>query len=300
MLIGGTASAFDYNSYLPENLDALLARKPPVGNGFDVFPFRKIRLDVTLAGQPQPCKSKILAWAMVTSGIPEDLVAGVPITHCVQVRSAKGNLLSVFIQDALVEGVAHEVKQGERVTLYATVVFFDQKGPGIIINEYSGAKIPNPRVGDCGCGRDFHSGNDFEAPEGTPVRAMADGVVVKVEQEETADVDVPSAGKCGRYVVVKHTYPNGRAFYTRYAQLGRLIGENRKTIALGQTVKAREPIGEVGSSKRFHFEIRPVDQATTDASAKWTQLYGSDASMDWSRYQPVDSRTFDADAFAKK
>jgi hypothetical protein len=36
-----------------------------------------------------------------------------------------------------------------------------------------------------------------------------------------------------------------------------------------------------------------------DQSADWTSRYGSDQSMEWSRYQPVDPRTFDFAKFAK-
>jgi Peptidase family M23 len=309
MLLGGAASAFDYSHYQPEDLDALMARKPPVGNGVDVFPERNISLEVTLAEPAAPCNEPspngtrldFLKWAMLTSGIPKEWVNRVAITHCVVVKSAKGKPLSMFIQDVLVDSLAKEVSPGGKITLYAMLVFFEQKGPGIVINEFVTPQAEADRNGnqDCGCGKDIHSGLDFEAAEGTPVPSMADGVVVKVEQNEKADVDVPSAGKCGRYVVLKHSYPNGRAYYTRYAQLGRLVGKDGKPIAVGRRFKAKEPIGQVGKQGRFHFEIRPVDQARADVRPKWTQLYGADASMDWSRYQTVDPQKFDADAFVK-
>lgn len=309
ILLGGAVSAFDYGHYQPEDLDTLIAKKPPVGNGVDVFPVRSISLEVTLAEPAAPCsgslpsvpKADFLKWAMLTSGIPKAWVDQVAITHCVRVKSPTGKPLSMFVQDALVDSLTKEVPPGGKITLYALLVYFAQNGPGIIINEFVSPQTEAERNGtqDCGCGRDFHSGLDYEAAEGTPVPSMGDGLIVKVEPDETADVDVPSAGKCGRYVVIKHTYPNGRSIYTRYSQLGRLIGKDGKPIAVGQGVKAKDPIGEVGSLKRFHFEIRPVDQAKSDLRAKWTQLYGSDASMDWSRYQPVDPQKFDADGFGK-
>jgi hypothetical protein len=36
-----------------------------------------------------------------------------------------------------------------------------------------------------------------------------------------------------------------------------------------------------------------------DSSAKWTQLYGTDPTMEWSKYAVVDPQKFDA-AFAGK
>jgi hypothetical protein len=310
ILLTGAASAFDYSRYQPEDLDILMDRKPPVGNGADVFPVRNIRLEVTLAAPATPCsislatrsKPDFLKWAMLTSGIPKEWIDRVPITRCIQVKSAKGRPLWMFIQDPLVDSLAKEVPQGGKMTLYAMLVYFEQSGPGIVVNEYVSPQTQTGQNGtqDCGCGRDFHSGVDLSAPQGTPVAAMDDGVVVRVEQDETADVDVPSAGKCGRYVVVKHSHPNGHVAYTRYAQLGRLVGSNGKSITVGQKIKAKDQIGEVGSQGRFHFEIRPVDPAKMDATAQWTQLYGTDSSMDWSRYQPVDPQKFDDEAFGGK
>ena len=310
MFLGGTASAFDYSGYQPEDLDVLMDRKPPIGNGADVFPVRKIRLEVTLAAPAVPCnvtlstqtKPDFLKWAMLTSGIPKEWLDRVPVTHCVQVKSAKGKPFWIFIQDALTESLAKELSPGGKLTLYAMLIYFDQRGPGIVINEFVS---PQTQTGqnsaqDCGCGRDFHAGLDLSAPEGTPVQAVADGVVVRVEQNETADVDVPSAGKCGRYVVVKHSFPSGRSVYSRYAQLGRLVGSDGKPLKVGQQVKAKDKVGEVGSQGRFHFEIRPIETAGMDQTPKWTQLYGKDPSMEWSRHVAVDPQKFAPDAFGGK
>ena len=105
----------------------------------------------------------------------------------------------------------------------------------------------------------MHPGTDFSAPEGTPVPAADDGIVVKVEQDEQAVVDAPTAGHCGRYVVIKHSYPNGRSVFTRYAQLGRVVAGDGKPLAVGVQVKKNDKVGEIGSRKFFHFEVRPVN-----------------------------------------
>jgi hypothetical protein len=62
-------------------------------------------------------------------------------------------------------------------------------------------------------------------------------------------------------------------------------------------VKREDEIGEIGESKILHFEIRPIDPATMDKSPEWTARYGSDPTMEWSRYRAVDPQTFDLDSF---
>ncbi|MEM7461060.1 MAG: M23 family metallopeptidase [Pseudomonadota bacterium] len=89
--------------------------------------------------------------------------------------------------------------------------------------------------------RAMHSGIDFRAKTGTPVKASASGTVV-------------SAGYNGGYglvVVIKHA--NGLS--TRYAHL------SRASVKEGQKIEAGMTIGKVGSTGRstgphLHFEIR--------------------------------------------
>lgn len=300
------AQAFDYSRYQPEDLDVLMDRPPPAGNGLDVFPVRNIRLEVTMAEQATPCsaalpegpKADVLKWTMLTSGIPKDWLDRVQVTSCIQVKSANGRPLWVFVQDPLVDSLKKEMSPGGTMTLFALLVYYAQRGPGIVVNDFVSPQTETGRDApqDCGCGEDAHSGVDFGAPAGTAVPVMADGVVTRVEQDDAANVDVPSAGKCGRYVVIKHTYPNGRSAYTRYAQLGRLIGSDGKPITVGQQVKAKDKIGEVGSQGRFHFEVRPVE-TVMDQTPKWTQRYGTDPTMEWSRYAVVNPQEFDDEVF---
>jgi murein DD-endopeptidase MepM/ murein hydrolase activator NlpD len=129
---------------------------------------------------------------------------------------------------------------------------------------------------------------------------MDDGVVVRVEQDEQASVDAFDIGRCGRYVVLKHSYPNGRVVFTRYAQLGRIAGTGGRPIAAGATVKKNDKIGELGPTKTLHLELRPITPATTKTDAAWQARYGNDPTMDWSRYDPVDPQKFDAGVFGDR
>ena len=157
---------------------------------------------------------------------------------------------------------------------------------------------PQAAATACGCGTpDFHPGVDFtnDGVAGAPVRPAADGVIVKVETDENASVPVPTIGRCGRYVVIRHSYPEGRVVFTRYAQLGRVVGSDGQPLAPGAKVKSGDKIGEVGSKKVLHFEVRPAEPASMDKSEAWIAQYGADPAMEWPRYQTVDPQTFDFD-----
>jgi len=93
-----------------------------------------------------------------------------------------------------------------------------------------------------------HGGLDIAAPEGTPIHAPADGVVVK---------SGPSMGY-GRVIIIDH----GNGYTTRF---GHLSGE---TVSLGDRVEEGDIIGYVGSTgwstgPHLHYEVRlngvPVD-----------------------------------------
>ena len=92
----------------------------------------------------------------------------------------------------------------------------------------------------------MHSGMDFKAARGTPVKATGDGVVVKAGRK----------GGYGNVVEVKHS----DGLTTRYAHLSRISVKNGQRVRLGQT------IGKVGSTGRstgphLHYEVRQGKQA---------------------------------------
>jgi murein DD-endopeptidase MepM/ murein hydrolase activator NlpD len=94
----------------------------------------------------------------------------------------------------------------------------------------------------------FHGGLDFGAPFASPVLATADGVVSYAGRR----------GAYGRLVEIDH----GHGFKTRYAHLHQIL------VKRGQTVKARQPVGKLGSSGRstaphLHYEVW-FDKKITD------------------------------------
>jgi murein DD-endopeptidase MepM/ murein hydrolase activator NlpD len=243
-------------------------------------------------------------------GFDKAQIDGVQASRCIKVRSAKGKEALLFIQDVVRAHLPGEVPLGGSLTLFAIHLYTTRDGPGLLVNEFEAPKsdkaggaaaaADKTEMGaPCGCGTpEFHPGVDGTIDEkGAPVRAMDDGVVVRVEQDEQASVDAFDIGRCGRYVVLKHSYPNGRVVFTRYAQLGRIAGSGGRPIAVGAKIRNEDKIGELGPNKILHFELRPITPATTQTNAAWQARYGNDPTMEWSRYDPVDPQKFDPDVF---
>jgi murein DD-endopeptidase MepM/ murein hydrolase activator NlpD len=88
---------------------------------------------------------------------------------------------------------------------------------------------------------DRHDGIDIAAPEGTPVHAAADGVVLWVG---------PQAGY-GHLVILRH--PGG--LLTLYAHTSEILVRDGETVRRGQPV-ARVGRTARGEDTRLHFEVR--------------------------------------------
>jgi murein DD-endopeptidase MepM/ murein hydrolase activator NlpD len=103
------------------------------------------------------------------------------------------------------------------------------------------------RIAPCwGCSSD-HQGVDFDPGYGTPIHAIADGVVVQ------SSID----GGLGQHVVIQHTI-NGKMVQSVYGHM--IFGS--QTVNVGDKVKRGQVIGDVGSTgastgPHLHFEIRP-------------------------------------------
>ncbi len=97
--------------------------------------------------------------------------------------------------------------------------------------------------GDFRIGRRGHSGTDFKAEVGTPVRSTFDGRIIRVNWNRRAN------GYC-----VEIDHPNQKV-KTRYLHLSRVL------VKRGQYVKQGDPIGESGNTGRsfaphLHYEVR--------------------------------------------
>lgn len=122
--------------------------------------------------------------------------------------------------------------------------------------------------------RAFHHGTDLPAGDGTPIMAVADGVV-----RLSGDI-----GGWGNLIVIEHTV-GGEAVASVYAHMW----DSGIYVSPGQSVQAGDVIGAVGSSGRstgphLHLEIRPGGwgHETIDAAA-WLAAHdaeGMDAALE--------------------
>jgi len=93
----------------------------------------------------------------------------------------------------------------------------------------------------------FHTGQDYAAPNGTPIFAAADGIVTVAEYSQ----------QWGGLIVIEH-HVDGSKVATAYAHMW----QHGIDVHAGDQVRAGRRIGEVGSSgmstgPHLHFEVRP-------------------------------------------
>lgn len=116
-----------------------------------------------------------------------------------------------------------------------------------------------PRVSPCsGCSSD-HEGVDFDPGFGTPVRAIATGVVV--------ETDNPGWTALGIHVAIQHVI-DGQTVTSVYGHMQ----AGSMPVQVGDTVSAGQLIGLVGSTgastgAHLHFEIRIGGSVPVDPSA---------------------------------
>lgn len=109
------------------------------------------------------------------------------------------------------------------------------------------------RVAPCRWCSSYHQGIDFNPGAGTPIFAIADGVVLQAEY----------SGGFGQHALIEHTI-NGQRVVSVYAHMT----GGSSPLVVGQVVEAGEFVGTVGSTgtstgAHLHFEIRiddiPID-----------------------------------------
>ncbi len=104
----------------------------------------------------------------------------------------------------------------------------------------------------------LHEGDDYSAPAGTPIYAVADGVVIEVTY----------SGLRGYYTTIEHTMQDGSVVHSLY--LHQTAGS--QMVSAGEQVKAGQQIGQVGSTGRstgshLHLEIRDTADNSMSPSA---------------------------------
>lgn len=112
-----------------------------------------------------------------------------------------------------------------------------------------------------------HTGLDFAAPSGTPIHAIADGVVTHAGQGRD--------GRSGMLVIIEHEI-DGAPVWSWYVHMY----PNGVYVNVGQRVAAGEVIGAVGSygnstGPHLHLEIHVDDNLTTVDPNSWLSQHGA-------------------------
>lgn len=155
-------------------------------------------------------------------------------------RNAMGGPLVAVESPALFDSKVKELDEAldllDRMKSQARSLPISNPSPGHSISSTFGVR-PDPLLGTPA----MHSGMDFRAPTGSPVRATAEGTVISAGWN----------GGYGRMVEVQHA----KGFTTRYAHLSKIL------VSEGQKLSAGDIVGKVGSSGRstgphLHYEVR--------------------------------------------
>lgn len=105
----------------------------------------------------------------------------------------------------------------------------------------------------------FHTGLDYPAVSGTPVRAAATGTVVK----SGMNVDGPAYGIA---IVIRHA----DGIYTQYAHLSKAFVHDGDTVQVGQQIAYSGGTGMKSTAPHLHFEVRTGPNYLDDINPdKW-------------------------------
>jgi hypothetical protein len=103
--------------------------------------------------------------------------------------------------------------------------------------------------------REIHHGVEFSNPSGTPVLAVADGIVRFAGNDAETNFGM-NTNFYGELVILEHHLPGMNAvLFTLYAHLSEV------SVLAGDEIKAGQPIGKVGRTgsaqgAHLHFEVR--------------------------------------------
>ncbi|MBX3086863.1 MAG: M23 family metallopeptidase [Cryobacterium sp.] len=188
-----------------------------------------------------------VAQAVEVSAYPDRYNKYEPVAETILVALTSGTSASMTASAARPTTVA-AVAEASRV------VFPLPEGTWVHTSDF-GPRI-DPLTGE----RAFHTGTDFAAPDGTPILAVADGIVTVAE----------FSGGYGGLIVIEHRI-GSTTIATAYAHMW----QHGIHVSVGERVIAGQHIGDVGSSGRstgphLHFEVRPggTSGEAVDA-AKW-------------------------------
>lgn len=140
LIMNAAAWAFDYAQYQQADLDKLVndqtwAKDVRETMSLKVFPPTRLKFMVTLDKQGYPCSGKTLEVVLNMLGAG-DLLKQYPVNHCIEVKTAGGVMVKMFIHDELVPYMAEEVAVGDAFIMYCDYLFWDIDGPGLLVRDF--------------------------------------------------------------------------------------------------------------------------------------------------------------------
>lgn len=133
------AYGFEFDQYKPGDLDQLLAT-PKIKSGVKMVVPQKLHFRAMLTSPLQNCNTDILKRTMIMQGNKKEVVDKMALTKCMNLKSAKGSLLAVFIEDKVAERLSREVKPGEVIDVFCEYLYIGTAGPTLLVHEYKKIK----------------------------------------------------------------------------------------------------------------------------------------------------------------
>lgn len=145
LIMASGAVAFDYASYKPGDIDEILAMPRPK-TGVTLSDLQKVALKVTLESYAQEGCSMAgvlkFSMTMLPTVYPKELMDTLSKSKCINVRSPKGSVVTVAIQDKVADFLPEEVPLGTEIQVYCLLIAMTDKGPGILVSEFEAPEPP--------------------------------------------------------------------------------------------------------------------------------------------------------------
>lgn len=113
-------------------------------------------------------------------------------------------------------------------------------------------------------GYDSHTGYDWRMPEGTPLLAMADGLVIFAGETEPSYCALEDNWSSTIAVAIRHPAPNGEIFTSHYMHMNRVDVAVGDQVTTGQQVGLSGVTGCVGRGKVPHLHMNVYRLANTN------------------------------------
>ncbi|WP_424465412.1 M23 family metallopeptidase [Pseudoclavibacter helvolus] len=172
---------------------------------------------------------------------------------------------------ASVAQIAAEQRQAYTVPALAPAALRDGAGVSVTVRPAVVAPTSGPvtdgfgqRISPTAGASSDHQGIDLAPGQGTPIVAVADGVVTAVQPADN--------GGLGVHVVVEHSALGVRTVYG-HALSGSLVVEVGQPVQAGQQIAA---VGNTGTSTgaHLHFEVRDLVSGGASDPASWLAGHG--------------------------